>query len=95
MSVLLEKGTVTNPRMLAKSLARLGKSDATDYRIDVCMDLLGHTSRTRLASNEFSDLNHAVRYAFEKTLATTYTIERDAGTRSDGTDYVYYTLKFQ
>ena len=92
---ILETGSATNVKQLTQRLQRYGKRDATDYRIDVCMDLLGHTSRTVLADSEFNSLEHAVKYAFEKTTAPVYKITRNSGVRINGERFVVYKLSFE
>jgi hypothetical protein len=92
---VLETGTIANSKQLAERLQRYGKSDATDYRVDVCMDLLGHTSRTVLADSEFANLQSCIKYAFEKTTAPSYKITRKSGVRVNGQRYVVYKLSFE
>jgi hypothetical protein len=91
---VLETGNATDVKYLTKRLQRFGKNDATDYRVDVCMDLLGHTSRTVLSDSEFHDLQSCVKYAFEKTTAPVYEITRKSGVRVNGDRYVVYKLTF-
>jgi hypothetical protein len=92
---ILETGPATNVKQLTQRLQRFGKNDATDYRVDVCMDLLGHTSRTVLTDTEFNSLEHAVKYAFEKTTSPAYKITRNSGVRINGDRYVVYKLSFE
>lgn len=67
--------------------------DATDIRVDVCMDLLGHTSRTKLTDVEFGKcLYQTLAYATSKSSAKNYNIVRNAGKRFNGNDYVVYTV---
>jgi hypothetical protein len=92
---VLESGAIIDSKQLAQRLQRYGKRDATDYRIDVCMDLLGHTSRTILTDSEFADLQSCVKYAFEKTTSPAYKITRKSGVRVNGERYVVYKLSFE
>jgi hypothetical protein len=89
-----EAGKVSNVKQLTKRLQHYGKRDATGYRIDVLMDMLYHTGRTVLADDEFGSLEHAIKYAFERTTLPQYEITRKSGVRNNGEKFVIYTLYF-
>jgi hypothetical protein len=92
--MIIETGKITNSSQLATKFANLGKVDATDYRVDVLMDLHDHKNRTILSDHEFDDVQTLVKYAFDKTSQENYTITRTAGVRANGAHYVVYKLTF-
>jgi hypothetical protein len=97
--IIIDKERIPKtPRELASSVILDTMLDATDYRVDVQMDRLGHGARTVLSDADFDDnLTNTVAYAMNNSSSKYYKLIRDAGNRAasaGGEPYVYYTIYF-